>query len=298
MLSSSKCEKGLCFYSDEKYSFSHKCKASVHVLITPDVEEGGEDDCIWEDSDEVLQVDHEVVAMGETTPHISFYAMSGVFLPQTLKFRGSIGKIDISVLVDGSSTHNFIQSRVVSVLNLPITFNKQFEVMVGNVEILHCEGLCTAVPIRIQKKIFFVDFYILPIQGTDVVLGVQWLQLLGPIRLDYQMLTMEFSWQDEKVHLQGEQHGSQQIFLNQLRRLQTKKGVASMFQITLLPGDVPAPTVEVNEEVEQLLKDFEELFTEPKTLPPQRMLDHEIHLLPNSVPVNVRPYRYPHFQTK
>ena len=25
-------------------------------------------------------------------------------------------------------------------------------------------------------------------------------------------------------------------------------------------------------------------------------MDHEIHLLPNAAPVNVRPYRYPHFQ--
>ena len=137
--------------------------------------------------------------------------------------------------------------------------------------------------LELKRKFFFVDFYILPIQGTDVVLGVQWLQLLGPILLDYQKLTMEFSWQGEKIHLQGEQHGSQQISLNQLRKLHTKKGVASMFQISLLPGDVPTTTIEVNPENEQLLKSFEELFAEPKTLPPQRMLDHEIHLLPNSV---------------
>ena len=148
-------EKGLFFYCDEKYSFGHKCKASVHVLITPDVEEGGEDDGLWEDSDDMQQEDQEMVTTGETTPHISFHAMSGVFLPQTLKFRGVIGKLDVSVLIDGGSTHNFIQSRVVFVLNLPITFDKQFEVMVGNGEILYCERLCSAVPIRIEKKIFF-----------------------------------------------------------------------------------------------------------------------------------------------
>ena len=104
-----------------------------------------------------------MVTTGEPTPHISLHAMSGILLPQTLKFRGSIGKLDVSVLVDGGSTHNFIQSRVVSILNLPITFDKHFAVMVGNGEILKCEGLCTAIPIRIQKKIFIVDFYILPI---------------------------------------------------------------------------------------------------------------------------------------
>ena len=65
------------------------------------------------------------------------------------------------MLVDGGSTHNFIQSRIVSMLNLCITTNKHFEVMVGNGETLKCEGMCVVVPIRIQKKIFLVDFYLL-----------------------------------------------------------------------------------------------------------------------------------------
>ena len=48
--------------------------------------------------------------------------------------------------------------------------------------------------------------------------------------------------------------------------------------------------------MENVLSQFEDLFTEPKSLPPNQMLDHEIHLIPNSMPINVRPYRYPHFQ--
>ncbi|GJZ97330.1 retrotransposon-related protein [Tanacetum coccineum] len=34
----------------------------------------------------------------------------------------------------------------------------------------------------------------------------------------------------------------------------------------------------------------------PTTLPPHRIIDHIIHLLPNTKPVNVRPYRYLHCQ--
>ncbi|GKA34660.1 hypothetical protein Tco_0721089 [Tanacetum coccineum] len=34
----------------------------------------------------------------------------------------------------------------------------------------------------------------------------------------------------------------------------------------------------------------------PTTLPPYRSVDHRIHLYPNTKPVNVRPYRYPHYQ--
>jgi hypothetical protein len=42
-----------------------------------------------------------------------------------------------------------------------------------------------------------------------------------------------------------------------------------------------------------LLAEFADLFAIPEGLPPRRALDHRIHLLPNTPPVAVRPYRYP-----
>ncbi|KHN28867.1 Transposon Ty3-G Gag-Pol polyprotein, partial [Glycine soja] len=38
------------------------------------------------------------------------------------------------------------------------------------------------------------------------------------------------------------------------------------------------------------------MFTQPSALPPSRQHDHHINILPSANPVNVRPYRYPHFQ--
>ena len=74
----------------------------------------------------------------------------------------------------------------------------------------------------------------LPIQGADVVFGVQWLQLLGPIVVDYQKLFMDFDWENEHIHLQGERQMSQKVSMNQLCKLQHKGVISSMFQITML----------------------------------------------------------------
>lgn len=41
-----------------------------------------------------------------------------------------------------------------------------------------------------------------------------------------------------------------------------------------------------------LLQEFANLFKTPQGLPPQRTIDHRIHLLPGTAPVAVRPYRY------
>jgi hypothetical protein len=45
--------------------------------------------------------------------------------------------------------------------------------------------------------------------------------------------------------------------------------------------------------IDENSKVFEDI---PKGLPPTRNHDHEIHLIPRSVPPNIRPYRYPYAQ--
>jgi hypothetical protein len=51
-------------------------------------------------------------------------------------------------------------------------------------------------------------------------------------------------------------------------------------------------------ELQRLLEQFNTLFEPPTFLPPVRHTDHQIPLLEGSNPVNVRPYRYPHFQKR
>jgi hypothetical protein len=57
----------------------------------------------------------------------------------------------------------------------------------------------------------------------------------------------------------------------------------------------PVPELVENVEHEplnELLKEFQDIFETPKALPPTRPYDHHIPLLPGLVPVNARPYRY------
>nr|GEW46137.1 retrotransposon-related protein [Tanacetum cinerariifolium] len=46
-------------------------------------------------------------------------------------------------------------------------------------------------------------------------------------------------------------------------------------------------------EMKQVLTQFDEVFELPKDLPPQRSHGHQIPLMPNTLPINVRPYRHP-----
>lgn len=49
---------------------------------------------------------------------------------------------------------------------------------------------------------------------------------------------------------------------------------------------------ELPQEMQLLVKQFEELFKEPTGLPPSRSMDHKIPLLQGTHPFRLRPYRY------
>jgi hypothetical protein len=46
------------------------------------------------------------------------------------------------------------------------------------------------------------------------------------------------------------------------------------------------------DDIQQLIKHYEQLFSAPTGLPPNRACNHVIPLLPGANPVTIRPYRY------
>nr|GEZ32232.1 retrotransposon-related protein [Tanacetum cinerariifolium]GEZ48312.1 retrotransposon-related protein [Tanacetum cinerariifolium]GEZ48333.1 retrotransposon-related protein [Tanacetum cinerariifolium] len=148
-----------------------------------------------------------------------------------------------------------------------------------------------------------VDLYVLPMKGPDVVLGIQWLQKLGKVTHDYAQQSMEFTLADKTYTLQGE--ASLRMKQMSLHRMQALLDTDKVYRVYKLHG-VATPAEEAEEtlvqapktpsEIERLLASFDILFQVPTTLPPHQIIDHRIHLLPYTKPVNVRPYRYPHYQ--
>ncbi|GKC68366.1 ty3-gypsy retrotransposon protein [Tanacetum coccineum] len=61
----------------------------------------------------------------------------------------------------------------------------------------------------------------------------------------------------------------------------------------------PNPTYSLQDlsvDLPDILTSFTSLFSSVPRLPPHRETDHRIHLIPSTTPINVRPYRYPHYQ--
>jgi hypothetical protein len=149
--------------------------------------------------------------------------------------------------------------------------------------------------IQMQGNTFAANFYIMPLGGCDMVLGIQWLQKLGPIVWDFSTLTMEFTLFHKTILLRGliptKSDLEESKLFSKLPSVRRKglvlQLVSSYFQTT---NDNKIPYVA------ELLTQFQKVFEVPKGLPPIKSHDHPIVLKEESQLIFVRPYRYPHYQ--
>lgn len=291
-------KKGLCYYCDEKYQPNHKCKVSCYLLVGPEeLDEMVNENLIEENA--VTEEESSQLHVLDVAPDISLNALAGQFHPNTLRVLGRHGKKHIKILVDNGSNNNFINPDIAAKLNLPQTPITKFKVGTGSGNFLVCNKKCERVPIIIQGHEFTVDLFVLEIKGSDIVLGVQWLIELGTIKTNYQELTMEFCYKGADVKLQGENILNSTSFKGKkLGKLANSENLSEFYQLNTVyhTAQENVGEKELPYHVTELVLEYSDVFQEPKGLPPRREIDHRIPLEPNSKPVNVRPYRYPHFQ--
>jgi len=127
-------EKGLCYFCDKKFSFSHKCpNRQLYVLQLCE-----------ENSNSVGNIDAQGTNTGlekSEDHHLSLNALKGGLGVGTIKFIAHVGTLPITVLIDGGSSDNFLQPRVAKCLKLPIEPTLMFKVMVRNGHYMESKGL-------------------------------------------------------------------------------------------------------------------------------------------------------------
>ncbi|CAA0359373.1 unnamed protein product [Arabidopsis thaliana] len=269
---------GLCFSCDERYAPGHECKTSQLLLML------GEDPEDEEDDEEF----HEAVE-----PEITLHALSGWDSSKTIHVQAMINRQQLVALIDSGSTHNFINERAANKLNLKSTITKPFAVKVADGHPLHYRRVHRRVGMTLGELTFFVDLYALPLMGLDVILGIQWLETLGPTLCDWKAHTMQFNWAGQKHTL----HGLTGPKIQQAPWVEVAKEARLGQTLFALSLTTDAATVRPEpEELRRLLHEFDLVFQTPSELPPTRDMEHHIVLKEGSDPVNVWPYRYAYFQ--
>ncbi|KAL5173604.1 hypothetical protein HKD37_16G046122 [Glycine soja] len=137
----------------------------------------------------------------------------------------------------------------------------------------------------------------------DIVLGVQWLKLLGLITTDYASLTMTFPYMGHTITLRVDAPLTPVfVIAHQLKRFAQTQSISAVFHIAPVLAQLESsssftpPPSPIPPQITTVLSRYPDIFSKPTHLPPHRTIQRHIHLFPNTDLVNVKPYRYPHFQ--
>lgn len=130
--------------------------------------------------------------------------------------------------------------------------------------------------ISIQGFQFSTTLYSLPLHGLDVVLGIQWLEILGPVLCNRKTMTMSFQWDGRSITLAPhEMEPTHEILIHTLDR--EKQGEGELFAIVLLVKS-QAEVATLPPEIHDLLQEFHHVLEEPLEIPHSQIFDHKIPL--------------------
>ncbi|XP_061355244.1 uncharacterized protein LOC133299775 [Gastrolobium bilobum] len=279
---------GQCYTCEEKWTSKHRCKTKMLVLFAEDDESEGDmdEEILWR------KEEHQPVRLDA-----ALHSLSGSAHIRSLNLVAVVGKRELEVLIESGSSHNFIKRELAEELHLPMVKARRMRVFMGNVEFLLCDKKCAKVQLLIQGHIFETDLYVVDLCDLCIVLGMQWLITLGRVTHNYAEQSMEFMWHDELVVLEGMKLGEQQPHSTQTEAichsLLLQQSYDSDSQVNsplqLWKDKIPAM-------LWSILVACQKVFDIPTALPPFRDMTHAIHLLDETKPIKVKPYRYPHHQ--
>lgn len=282
-------EKGLCYTCDAKFTPTHRCPNKQYMLIECEEDDGGSEKEFTEAATEPEEL---------TIHHLSLQAYLGSPGKATIRFHGVIGGTHVQILLDGGSSDSFIHPRIAQHLKLSIEPARHVRVMVGDGNSMRGEGKVRQISVQVQGHCLQFPAYVIPIAGSDIVLGASWLATLRPHIANYTIgeSYIKFYYQGHFITLKGTNCVIATLAeYHQLQRLIQTEAIAECYMMQredMTPVHIEGVPM-VPEELQSTVQKYWQVFEKPRGLPPVREHEHQITLKDGTEPVKVRPYRYP-----
>ncbi|XP_071902780.1 uncharacterized protein [Coffea arabica] len=277
----------LCFKCGAKFRPGHMCKdKGVHMIIATDLEDRVDEEEVIEYMDSGNKPEVE----------LSLHSLIGNLLSSTIKLLGKVRDSEISILLDGGSSNCFLKKSVAQRWQELVRQHKPFKVRIANGQELCCSQWIPNFQWSMQGQKFCHNVYLLDLEPYDLIIGVDWMNAYSPLTFDFKQLQVFFSKDSDMVTLRGDQGTA--------NTRMTKREVAKRYMRKKLKQAVQACTISTAQSqvnttpniLEPLLIEFQDVFSEPKQLPPTRSFDHQIPLKIDAKPFKLALYRYPHVQ--
>ncbi|KAA0040209.1 ty3-gypsy retrotransposon protein [Cucumis melo var. makuwa] len=198
-------DRGLRFRCNEKYSHGHQCKVKekrkLMLFILNEEESTVEGDITEGKDEEKVELKQLDITEGA---EIKFKAITCFTSKGTMKLKGHVKGKEVIVLIDRGATHNFIHQALVEEKKILIEKGSYFGVTIGDGTRCKGKGICRKVELRLNKMTIVVDFLAVELGKVDVVLGMQWLDTTGTMKVHWPSLTMMFWVGEKQIVLKGD----------------------------------------------------------------------------------------------
>ena len=178
----------------------------------------------------------------------------------------SIDQRPVVVLFDSGASHTFISEACIARLNLQVTHMKRPYIIHAPGAPLKAGQCVPGVSLDLGGKVFQTDFIVLPNQGIDIILGMNWME-------EHRVILDTSS---RIIRINSSTHGILNIHLSQ-REIPTTV-------IYHIEGKIL--------EVIPVVCEYPDVFPEDLPgMPPDRDIEFVIELQPGTAPISRRPYR-------
>jgi hypothetical protein len=131
---------------------------------------------------------------------ISVQAIHGIEGSKTIRLKGHLSGKDVFMLIDLGSSHGFINEETAKCISGWQALSTPAQVQIANGEVLHCTHQQLW---GIQGHSFSTTSKILPLQGYDIILGIDWLGSHSPMEIHWVDRWVKFTQGSHQIKLQG-----------------------------------------------------------------------------------------------
>jgi hypothetical protein len=230
-----------------------------------------------------------------------------------LKFRASIAGKHATVLIDSGASCCFINSQFANKNHLSLNHSDLTQTVTLATGVETCtQYSINNVPIRIQTYHDHLDFMVLPLKGSDVILGMNWLRRLNP-HIDWQGNSLTLTYANrlhilKAIHTVNTVNPKSHIELNTITKPSyeiisaqrvhkfIRKDQVKAVVLGIIHAETPNHTQQDSsrsKDANDILEEFRDVFPPklPNSLPPRRDIDHRIELDQSSLPISKGIYR-------
>ncbi|XP_027171876.1 uncharacterized protein LOC113771497 [Coffea eugenioides] len=290
-------DHNLCFRCGERFSPGHNCKSrGIHMILVDDGDKCDTDQTVDQTAEEEEVIEY-VGNQQEQDVMLTLHAMSGELSSSIIKMQGRYKGHHLAILLDGGSTNCFIKRSVAQMYPEMVQRHRPFKVKIADGKELQCDHWIPRMQWDMQDHKFTHDVFVLDLEPYDLILGVDWMKSYSPITFDFKKLHLSFEKEGEQVVLRGDSNTAnvrmqQGLSAHKYVKHKIRKALQQSCMVQIHNSQV----MSVPDSLTKLLAKYDDVFAEPKSLPPNRCHDHQIPLKSDAKPFKIPPYRYPHFQ--